>query len=204
MIKRLCVTVISLALVTALFCGCSTVRVDNAAASADLVRHNYNQEDFFTIQAIFNVQRSFHPVSASYLCDYEGLKLECKREIPDGYDYYVLLHDTIRCFIFVDDEDDVQQVLVAYRFPTLADVQSRCNSADSNQAFPTYDDDRVSVTIGRDPSGTKTVLYFCSDGVLTATYQDDAEPLYQAYTDDALAQAYPPLSSYQILPIDKQ
>ncbi len=33
--------------------GCASVRVDNSVASAELVQHNYNQEDFFTIQAIF-------------------------------------------------------------------------------------------------------------------------------------------------------
>lgn len=191
----------------AIFClsGCSHVRVDNSAACAELVRHNYNQEDFFTIQAIFNLQRSFHPVSARYLCDYEGLKLECRRSIAVGYDYYVLLDDTIRCFIFVDGGDNVQNVLVVYRFPALQDVQERCSSEKPFDSFPNADDNRVAIDLGSGPSGDmSTVVYFCSGGVVMATYQDNAEPLYTVYTDDEWAQVFSDHGGYQILPIDKQ
>lgn len=196
---------LAVCLIVAIFLGaCASVRVDNDAASAELVRHNYNQEDFFTIQAIFNVQRSFHPVSVDYLCDYEGLQPECKREVEDGYDYYVLLDHTIRCFIFVDDKDDVQNVLVAYRFPTLQDVQERCGSEKPLDRFPNFDDNRVAIDLGTTPSGISTVVYFCADGVVTATYQNGAEPCYTFYTDDAWEASYSEIGRYHILPIDKQ
>lgn len=204
MAARRCITVALCLLAAAFLVSCSTVRVDNSTAATELVRHSYNQENFFTIQAIYQVQRSFHTVSASYLCKYESLQLECKREIVNGHSYYVLLDNTIRCFIFVDDKDDVQNVLVTYRFPTLQDVQERCDSEKPYDQFPNFEDSRVAIGLGTDPAGTSEVVYFCSDGVVMAAYQNDAEPRYTFYTNDEWELAYPEITEYHILPIDKQ
>ena len=203
--NRMLTGLLCMALFVAIFLsGCASVRVDNSVASAELVQHNYNQEDFFTIQAIFQVQRSFHTVSVSYLCEYEGLQLECKREIADGYDYYVLLDHTIHCFIFVDNKDDVQNVLVTYRFPTLQDVQERCGSENPYDQFPNFEDGRVAIDLGTNPAGSSEVVHFCSDGVVMATFQNGAKPHYTFYTDDEWEAAYPEITGYHILPIDKQ
>lgn len=190
--------------ITLLFCACSSTQVDNSETAYNLIRHEYTQEDFLTIQAIFNVQRSFHSVSAEHLCGYTGMKLECKREIDEGKDYYVFLDDNIRCFVFVDSFDTVKNVLVVYRFSSIEEIQTRMISDDSYLTFPNTDDDRASVDLGKTDINENTVLYFLSDGVVAATFYDDnSRPSFCIYSDDEWLDIYTGYGGYLILPIDK-
>lgn len=196
---------ILLIVIATLLCACSSIRVDNSEPAYNLIRHEYSQEDFLTVQAIFHVQRSFHSVSAKYLCGYAGMTLECKREIDDGNDYYVFLDDNIRCFVFVDSSDTVKEVLVVYRFSTIEEIQARISNEDPYSTFPNADDDRASVDLGKTDTNENTVLYFLSDGVVAATFYDaGSRPSFRIYSDDEWLDVYKDYGGYLILSIDKQ
>lgn len=196
---------ILLIVIATLLCACSSIRENNSEPAYNLIRHEYTQEDFLTIQAIFHVQRSFHPVSAEYLCGYTGMTLECKREMDGGNDYYVFLDDTIRCFVFVDSSDTVKNVLVVYRFSSIEEIQARITSDDPYSTFPNADDARASVDLGKTDTNENTVLYFLSDGVVTAIFYDDgSRPSFCIYSDDEWLDVYKDYGGYLILPIDKQ
>lgn len=203
MYKRLICFILPVFIAAVCLLGCTYTHVDNNLSADALLSKHYNQEQFFTIQAIYNVQKSFHPVAAEYLCDYENMRLECKREIENGFDYYVLAGKTIRCFLFVDDEDNVENIVVVYRFPSVEDVRSRSGSNTPFGAFPNFDDYRSSINLRESNNETDTLVFFCSDGVVVARDIGGDSFALDTYTDEAWEDCFTEFGGYLILGIDK-
>ena len=190
-------------------CNQTHIQVDNITPLSELQTEEYNQEQFYTIQAIFNVQRSFHKVSAQYLCDYEGITLDFKRSIAQN-DYYVLHHgQTVRCYIFTDEEDNVREVLVMRDIPSIQEAME-CKEEQQAFGFPFPPSQYATLSLNLTSAleiDRQVVQYFLRDGILLAEThnlgQDTETTKFTFYTDEEWAQLAIDYGGYVILPMDK-
>lgn len=191
-------------------CNQRQMQINNVTPFSELQTEQYNQEQFYTIQAIFYAQQPFHKVAAQYLCDYEDITLEFKRS-TDQNDYYVLHHEeTVKCFIFTDKEDNVREVLVMRDIPSIQETKEFIEKQKAlGFSFPDhYYSSCLSLDIT--PIMEKKIRitqYFLSDGVLleeTRNPGEDTETTsYLFYTDEEWALIASECGGYAILPIDK-
>lgn len=101
-----------------------TPEVDNTTPAEELISKEYSFERLSVLQALFSARSQFHDVSVKDLAKEANVRLQCKRQIaPDRY-YYIVQGHGLRCFLFTDSTDNVQNVIATYRFPTLDELRA--------------------------------------------------------------------------------
>lgn len=93
--------------------------VDNITSAGELITQDCSLESIYVLQALFSARGQFHEVDIGDLAEEANVRLQCKRQIaPDCY-YYIVQGYGLRCFLFTDGEDNVQNIIATYRFLTL-------------------------------------------------------------------------------------
>ena len=182
---------------------------DNETPAQVLIAHRYHQEEFYTAQAAFHVRNSFHDVYAKDLAKEYNFSLECKRMINNGLFYYLLLGNGYQCYIFVDENDVVQEVLVTDSFPSEKEVRnmiSVCASLDI--PYPSgYNIAACELPLKTEENYIYTE-FILQVGVLIVkspwgiAAQDSQQEFY-FYSDDEWASVCDEWDGYTILQIDK-
>ncbi len=192
-------------------CNQKEITVDNITPILELQTAQYNQEQFYTLQAIFYAQQPFHNVSVGYLCDYEGIEVKFKRCTDSNEFYYVLQHGEVKCFIFTDETDDVCDILVARDMPSIEETKTFMEKQNLfDFEFPDYYYyTGLSLDISSaKPEGNYVRQYFLCDGILIEEKQNnganDESTSYKFYSDEEWSLVADKYEGYTILPIDKE
>lgn len=100
------------------------LEVDNLTPADELITKDYPLERLYVLQALFSARGQFHEVDVGDLAEEANVRLQCKRQIaPDCY-YYIVQGHGLRCFLFTDGEDNVQNIIATYRFLTLDELRA--------------------------------------------------------------------------------
>lgn len=187
----------------------TNIKVDNTTPAEQIVTKKYGLEKQLLVKEIFYVRRGFHDVNAFALAKEVGIKLECKRQVSEDQFYYVVLGD-YRCFIIVDEENIVQEVLTVRKFPTIAQAKKTVERLEK-------EDDGMYITdtfecgfryLWRACGSSSVYLDFyfpLQDGaLLIRTTGKIAKGQYLYFTEEEWQQEYEDWECFVILPIDKQ
>lgn len=135
-----------------------------------------------------------------------GLTLECKRQSEEQEFYYLIYGSSYRCFIFVDSEEIVQNVIVVWKFATIEQTKEHIASLDSNTSIlesPQYG----YCDLWRDCGGSsvyRICLFILKDGVMLIKSADPYKyPHYFYFTDEEWSLVCEEWYGFRILPIDK-
>ena len=98
--------------------------VDTVTPADDLVSQNCSLESIYVIQALFSARSQFHEVNIRDLAKEANVKIQCKRQIASDLYYYIIQGHGMRCFLFTDGEDNVQNIIATYRFLKLDELRA--------------------------------------------------------------------------------
>lgn len=213
------IVVIVFGALAVILCIPSQPKVNNQAPANSIITKDYDLEQLFLLDAIFDVRDGFCNVKATRLADDVDIKLECKRQIAPDLFYYIVQGRSRRCFIFTDTEDTVKNIIATYEFATLNEIKKI--ETDLNTLYP------VPVQISHvNEYSLDTTAYLCmysakltyyciplQDGIVIEeqpTIPDGTKPIYYYYTYEewpvanaTWQQKYESWSCpYEILPID--
>lgn len=110
-------------------------KVDNITSADELITQDCSLESIYVLQALFSARGQFHEVDVGDLAREANVRLQCKRQLTHDCYYYIVQGHGLRCFLFTDDEDNVQNIIAAYRFLTLDEL--RAIAEDLAALYPT-------------------------------------------------------------------
>ena len=98
--------------------------VDNITLASELITEDCSLERIYVLQALFSARSQFREVGVRDLAEEANVRLQCKRQIaPDLY-YYIIQGHGMRCFLFTDGEDNMQNIIATYRFLKLDELRA--------------------------------------------------------------------------------
>ena len=190
--------------------------INNTAPADSIITEEYNLERLMLVEAVYRVRSGFRDVTAKALADETGVTLECKRQTgPDSF-YYILSGDGYRCFVFVDRDNVVGNVMLARQFATrdeIAQTVAELSLFGDKMLVDETQEYRDSFYICCSAVGCDYLYFPLSDGVMIMRrphlYNDADAPAYYYYTDEEWPDAVWEAEfsawnrRYEILPLDK-
>ncbi len=186
-----------------------TVEIDNTNPVEKIITEDYGLERLLLAEAIFNVRDGFGDVYSYDLADEVEIRLECKRQVSPTQFYYVVCGDGYRCFLFVDEGERIQEVLVATRFSTIEETKKQIEDLsmlDRSLYLTDSADYATNFKSCGHSAGYWHQLFTLQDGALIMKEPyplSKGVPEYFFYTNEEWMKNYEDWNGFVILPIDK-
>ena len=177
-----------------------SIEPNNNKSFEAVITNHYLREDMVAAKACFEAWAPFKSVYLDDICDMFKFKPQCKRKVDENNYYYILSNQnhSYRCFIFVDEDDEIQEMLVVGEFLAMehfvTDYELYGEGVNNLWKYK-----QAAVFAGN------SVAYILYDGVaILPNHAIGADVLPKYFSDEEWFDTFRQYEAIYILPIDRK